>query len=274
MLNILTRPFKDLENRKITGDYITCEKSKTPHTATDYAMTTGTSIYAPANMVVTVVNLANGEMWLDFSPHQNWDYKGKCIKLRTMVVAHCSAIYFNIGDVVKEGQEIAKSGSKGVSTGPHLHLSFHDVDRQSINPESVVGFILAQEDLQGQLDTIKTKQEEIDTLQRGNGQLTDRVIFLEDEVSDLEEKIDEQQITIEEKDKEIGELTMDIIRLSEDKDILYNKLEKAAIKIANQAQEVKKLTAALEKCKENNGDCNILIVIIKPIKQWLQKLRK
>ena len=46
---------------------------------------------------------------------------------------HLSEIYYHVGEFVKAGFIIAKSGSSGNSTGPHLHFSVKEFG-QSINP--------------------------------------------------------------------------------------------------------------------------------------------
>ena len=46
---------------------------------------------------------------------------------------HLSEIYYRVGEFVKAGFIIAKSGSSGNSTGPHLHFSVKEFG-QSINP--------------------------------------------------------------------------------------------------------------------------------------------
>ena len=57
----------------------------------------------------------------------------------TLVYAHCSEILVKSGDVVTQGQEIAKVGSTGKATGPHLHFEIRRESR-AINPEHILEF--------------------------------------------------------------------------------------------------------------------------------------
>ena len=69
-----------------------------------------------------------------------WDNKGggNYIKIKHFdrfetAYLHLSEIYYRVGDFVKAGFIIAKSGNSGNSTGPHLHFSVKEFG-QIINP--------------------------------------------------------------------------------------------------------------------------------------------
>jgi murein DD-endopeptidase MepM/ murein hydrolase activator NlpD len=83
------------------------------HEGLDYTAATGTPIYAAASGRVTVA-----EHTVDY---------GKIVKIShgsglETRYAHASELLVNAGDVVKKGQLIARVGSTGRSTGPHLHF--------------------------------------------------------------------------------------------------------------------------------------------------------
>ena len=47
---------------------------------------------------------------------------------------HLNSYNVKIGDIIKQGQVIAKSGNTGISTGPHLHLTIRE-DRVPVDPQ-------------------------------------------------------------------------------------------------------------------------------------------
>jgi murein DD-endopeptidase MepM/ murein hydrolase activator NlpD len=51
------------------------------------------------------------------------------------VYAHNSAFTVKEGDVVRAGQVVAKAGSTGRSTGPHVHFEVHK-DGRPVNPRA------------------------------------------------------------------------------------------------------------------------------------------
>lgn len=68
---------------------------------------------------------------------------GKHVKIRcnnvTTIYAHCSKILVKKGQIVAEGQEIAKVGSTGNSTGNHLHFEIR-IDNRLVDPGKVINF--------------------------------------------------------------------------------------------------------------------------------------
>ena len=101
---------------------------KNYHTGVDIGMSQGTEIHAGHDGTVTIAG-------------ENGGY-GLCVELegqtpegKNLVTkyGHCSQILVSVGDTVKAGDVIAKVGSTGNSTGPHLHLEVL-VDGNYLNP--------------------------------------------------------------------------------------------------------------------------------------------
>ena len=88
-------------------------KTKKFHTGIDIGAGYGLDIVAGGDGVVTMATTNGGY--------------GKCVIINhgsgiTTLYGHCSTLLVSVGDKVAKGQIIAKVGSTGVSTGPHLHF--------------------------------------------------------------------------------------------------------------------------------------------------------
>ena len=99
------------------------------HTGIDIGADKGTSIKA-AHEGYVILTSSKG------------DY-GKHIKIENgylqTLYAHCSKILVKEGEYVNVGQEIAKDGSTGNSTGPHLHFEILR-NGELVNPDLVLQF--------------------------------------------------------------------------------------------------------------------------------------
>ena len=88
-------------------------KTRKFHSGIDIGAGYGLDIIAAADGKVTLATTNGGY--------------GKCVVINhgsgiTTLYGHCSTMLVSVGDTVTKGQVIAKVGSTGVSTGPHLHF--------------------------------------------------------------------------------------------------------------------------------------------------------
>jgi murein DD-endopeptidase MepM/ murein hydrolase activator NlpD len=79
------------------------------------------NILASADGVVTRAGPASGYGNVVYIAHNN--SRGELVA--TTVYGHMSETYVRVGQRVSAGQVIAKEGSEGVSSGPHLHFELH-----------------------------------------------------------------------------------------------------------------------------------------------------
>lgn len=99
------------------------------HKGIDIGANTGTPIYASMEGIVTKVS-----SYGDYGKHLE-------ITNRDVVTlyAHCSEITVSEGQYISQAQEIAKVGSTGRATGPHLHFEIKR-DGRVINPDYIISF--------------------------------------------------------------------------------------------------------------------------------------
>ncbi len=94
------------------------------HEGIDYAVNIGTSVKSAGSGTVVYSGRASGYGLLVIIQHQ----KG----LKTLY-AHNSKLLVDVGDYVRRGEIISKSGNTGNSTGPHLHFEVQ-VNGRPANP--------------------------------------------------------------------------------------------------------------------------------------------
>jgi murein DD-endopeptidase MepM/ murein hydrolase activator NlpD len=99
-------------------------KKKKLHTGIDIAVPSGTSILA-ANSGKVIYSGYNG----GYGNTVIIDHGGKISTL----YAHNSKLLVKVGDEVEKGKAVAKSGSTGLSTGPHLHFEVRE-NGQHVDP--------------------------------------------------------------------------------------------------------------------------------------------
>jgi murein DD-endopeptidase MepM/ murein hydrolase activator NlpD len=109
-----------------------CMRWGSMHWGLDLAAPLGTPINAAADGVVLRAGAASGY--------------GKAIYIQDAdgdvhVYGHMRHLYVEAGDVVSAGDLIAKVGSEGQSTGPHLHYEIHNggMNGKPIDPEDWLG---------------------------------------------------------------------------------------------------------------------------------------
>lgn len=102
--------------------------ASTYHKGVDWAVPTGTSVMAASGGTVTKAGWTSGGGYTVYINHGN----GTETRYK-----HLSKILVSVGQKVSQGQVIARSGSTGVSTGPHLHFEIL-INGSYVNPLNYV----------------------------------------------------------------------------------------------------------------------------------------
>lgn len=98
------------------------------HKGVDLCAPSGTPVYAADNGKVIVSEWSDSFGNYIILDHQNG--------LKTLY-AHNSSLMVKVGDVLAKGEQIAKSGNTGRSSGPHVHFEVHQ-DGTPVNPQLYV----------------------------------------------------------------------------------------------------------------------------------------
>ncbi|MCP4397951.1 MAG: M23 family metallopeptidase [bacterium] len=101
---------------------------RTAHSGLDIATKSGTPIIAPANGIVSFAGTKGAFGKVMVIDHGN-SY--------TTFYAHCKTLLKKVGDKVKRGDQIAKVGNTGRSTGSHLHYEVR-VNGVTLNPNKYI----------------------------------------------------------------------------------------------------------------------------------------
>lgn len=98
--------------------------ASTYHKGIDWAVPTGTSVYASCDGTVAKAGWGGGYGYVIYINHEDG---------RQTRYAHLSKVLVSVGDKVEQGERIARSGNTGVSTGPHLHFEIL-INGKQVNP--------------------------------------------------------------------------------------------------------------------------------------------
>ena len=92
------------------------------HEGVDWATPVGTPITAPFDGRIVQDNDPKDGVYGNYVVL--WDYNQKC----AVWFCHLDLNNVSIGDVVKKGQVLGKTGNSGNTSGPHLHFNFCETD--------------------------------------------------------------------------------------------------------------------------------------------------
>lgn len=105
------------------------------HGGIDFPAPTGSKIVAAQSGVVMTVKRLNYSYGYYLMIYHGTDSKGRSV---VTLYAHNSSIMVTAGQTVKKGQQIAKAGSTGNSTGPHCHFEIR-LSGTRVNPKHYLG---------------------------------------------------------------------------------------------------------------------------------------
>ncbi len=115
------------------------------HDGVDFALASSPPLYAVVDMRIDYAGVDNSTLNCSHiagsqPPHTGFGIyvKGVDANGRIYHYGHAAQVYVRAGDTVQAGQEIARMGSTGCSTGIHLHLRVTEANGQTIDPLTIL----------------------------------------------------------------------------------------------------------------------------------------
>ena len=102
------------------------------HTGIDFPLSVGSKVVAAQKGIVIKVKRLDYSYGYYVMIYHGTDADGRKI---VTLYAHNSSILVSVGQTVKKGEQIAKGGSTGNSTGPHCHFEMI-IDGTKVNPKN------------------------------------------------------------------------------------------------------------------------------------------
>lgn len=121
----------------VPGNYtVSCGFGKysngNPHNGIDFPCPKGSKVVAAQSGVVIKTQRLDYSYGYYVMIYHGTDARGRSV---VTLYAHNSSILVSVGQTVAKGQQIAKSGSTGNSTGPHCHFEIR-LDNNAVNPKN------------------------------------------------------------------------------------------------------------------------------------------
>ena len=129
------------------------------HSGVDYALPSGRQVLAPVSGQLTNVVSPTGGNMVVIKDGQGFTHR----------LMHNSSFSRGNGPVT-EGQEVAKSGSTGLSTGPHVHW---DINRQGTYPTSFASFVSPADWLAGKFNVAPSVPQGGNTVFQNDAEVQD-----------------------------------------------------------------------------------------------------
>ena len=178
-----------LDESKLTSHF--GWRSRRWHKGTDLDLETGDKVYAPFDGIIRIAGVHSGYGRTLILRHYNG--------LETLY-GHLSRINFEANTLVKAGEEIARGGNTGRSSGSHLHFETRYEGNQ-FDPENIYNFSTNPMQIRGQEFVLSPKV--FDYLRGGRSRATNAIIGNPESAGSIDPNIDETEDIADDEEEEV-----------------------------------------------------------------------